>query len=385
MKNLLIIHGGAPTAVMNASLYGVIKEARKHACIGSIYGASGGTGGAMREEFIDLTNIDDTDFANLLNTPGSAIGTSRDPLYEKEYAKLKEVFEKHNIGYVLYNGGNGTMDACGNTHNICKDTDIKVVGIPKTIDNDIAVTDHSPGFASSAKYIAATVADVVRDVRSLPIHVCIVEAMGRNAGWLTAASALAGDCGSAPDLIYLPERPFDEEVFLKDVKRIFDKKRGVVVVVSEGLHYADGTPVAEPIFKTERAVYFGDVGAQLCNTVIKKLGIKARSEKPGICGRASSALQSTVDCKEAIACGEQAVKLAVSGNSGVMVTLSHNEYGKVAELGSVDIKEVMMVERKMPEEFINKEGNGVTEEFLNWLRPVVGGELPRFTILEERV
>ena len=384
MKDLLVIHGGAPTAVMNASLCGVVKEARRHGEIGRILGASGGTGGAMREEFIDLTDLTDAQLEKLLHTPASAIGTSRDPLYEKEYARLREVFLQHNIGYVLFNGGNGTMDACGHTRDACAQDDVRVVGIPKTIDNDIAVTDHAPGFGSAAKYLAATVAEVTRDVRALPIHVCILEAMGRNAGWLTAASALARDCGSGPDLIYLPERAFDEAQFLKDVQRIHEEKGGVVVVASEGLHYADGTPIVEPIFRTERAVYFGDVGAHLCSTVIKHLGIKARSEKPGICGRASDAWQSDVDREEAVACGEEAVRLAAAGRSGVMVTLTHPEMGGTGTLGCADVHEVMMVERKLPDDFINEAGNDVTQAYLDWLRPLVGGGLPEYAILEGR-
>lgn len=210
------------------------------------------------------------------------------------------IFKKHDIRYVLLNGGNGTMDTCGKIYRACKDAGVCVVGIPKTIDNDIAITDHTPGYGSAARYIAETTAEVGVDVKALPIHVCIIEAMGRNAGWITAASALARKKpGDAPHLIYLPERPFKEEEFLEDVKRLYDQLGGVVVVASEGLKKENGEPIVPPIFKSGRSVYYGDVSAYLAELVIKNLGIKARSEKPGLCGRASIALQSSLDRDEA--------------------------------------------------------------------------------------
>lgn len=202
-QNVLVVHGGGPTAVINASLYGVIEEAKRNPEVGKVYGAIGGTGAIFSETFIDLTSFDDEKLKLLLHTPASAIGSSRYPLYEKDYEKMVDIFKKHDIKYVLLNGGNGTMDACGHIYEVCKDQDIKVVGIPKTIDNDIAMTDHSPGYGSAARFIAASTQEVGEDVKSLPIHVCIMEAMGRNAGWITAASALARrKQGDAPHLIH---------------------------------------------------------------------------------------------------------------------------------------------------------------------------------------
>ena len=297
--NVLLVHGGAPTAVINASLYGAVTEAKKYAEVDHIYAAIGGSGAVIREQFLDMKTVSDERLELLLSTPASAIGTSRDHLEPEDYEAIARVIQKHNIQYVFFNGGNGSMDACGKVYKACQAlglADVRVVGIPKTIDNDIAVTDHAPGFGSAARYIAATVSEVSQDVRALPIHVSIIEAMGRNAGWIAAASALArsGD-GDGPDLIYLPERPFIEEEFLADVKALVDKKGGVVVVASEGLTGPDGQPIVEPIFQVGRATYYGDVSAHLANLVIKKLGVKARSEKPGICGRASIAFQ--VPCK----------------------------------------------------------------------------------------
>ena len=378
--NLVLVHGGAPTAVMNASIYGVLREARRHPEIGRIWGASGGTAGLLNEDLIDLTDLTDSQLERLLITPGTVIGTSRTPLYEAEYEQMARVLEKRNIRYALFNGGNGTMDACGNTHKHCARLGVNVVGIPKTIDNDIAVTDHSPGFGSAARYLAATVSEICQDVRSLPIHVCVVEAMGRNAGWLAASAALAGEVGYGPDLIYLPERPFDEDAFLSKVQRLHEQKGGVVVVASEGLRNADGSPLVEPIFRTGRAVYYGDVSAHLANLVIRKLGIKARGEKPGICGRASYAHQSPIDREEAVLCGAEALRLAVEGVSGVMVTLGHPQPYQT-QLGYAPIEQVMMVERKLPDGFINKSGDGVTPAFRDWCRPLIGGPLPKYLCL----
>lgn len=381
-ENVLVVHGGGPTAVMNASLYGVIKAARESGKIGKVYAAIGGSEGILKERFLDLLSYPEESLKLLLETPATAIGSSRYALSEEEYKKMPEIFEKYGIRYVLPNGGNGTMDTCGRIFEACRGTDIRVVGIPKTIDNDIALTDHTPGYGSAARYIAATTQEVGFDVKSLPIHVCIIEAMGRNAGWIAAASALARkQPGDAPHLIYLPEQPFSETEFLEDVKRLHEKLGGVVVVVSEGLKNEQGEPVVPPIFRSERAVYYGDTGAYLAELVIKKLGIKARSEKPGICGRASIAWQSPVDREEAVLAGSEALRAALNGESGVMIGFfrEENESGAYGmHTGLIPIKEVMLYEKKMPEHYINERGNGVTEAFTEWCRPLIGGELREF-------
>ena len=379
--NMLIAHGGGPTAVINASLYGAIEEAKKDDRIQEIYGALGGSEGILKEDFVDFNKVSQEDLELLLTTPASAIGTSRFPLYDDEYAKMIKVFEKYNIKYILFNGGNGSMDTCGQIHKRVKDLGIKVVGIPKTIDNDISITDHCPGFGSAANFIATSVAEVAQDVKSLPIHVSIIESMGRNAGWIAASSALARkEEGDAPHLIYLPERAFNEEEFLEDVKRLHEEKGGgVVVVVSEGLLGKDGKPVAPPIFETERATYFGDTGTYLATLVIEKLGIKARSEKPGLLGRTSIGLQSKVDRDEAIEAGRAAARAALAGETGVMVGLKRisNEPYK-CETILIPIDEVMMHERTMPETYINDRGNDVTEEFVAWCKPLIGNKIPNY-------
>jgi len=373
--------------VINASLYGVLRQAEEYKDIDHVYGAIGGSQGILKERFLDLAGFSREKQELLLATPGTAIGSSRYALEQEDYEAMADIFRKYDIRYVLMNGGNGTMDTCGKVHRACAEAGVRVVGIPKTIDNDIAVTDHSPGFPSAARYIAQTVAEVGVDVKSLPIHVSIVEAMGRNAGWITAASVLARKKpGDAPHLIYLPERPFHEEEFLEDVKRLYEEKGGVVVVASEGLKGPDGEPIVPPIFRSGRSVYYGDVSAYLAELVIKRLGIKARSEKPGLCGRASMALQSPVDREEAILAGREALKAAVSGESGVMVGFVREETADGSykvKVRMIPIEEVMLHERVMPVEYQNSRGNDVTEAYAKWCGPLLGAEISDYIDFQE--
>lgn len=385
MPNMLIAHGGAPTAVINASLYGAVMQAREHPDIDHIYGAIHGTAGILSEQFIDLKAADEQELALLLQTPASAIGTSRTQLSEQDYRTMAAILEKYEIKYLLMNGGNGSMDTCGKLYAACEGREIYVAGIPKTIDNDIAVIDHAPGYGSAARFVAQTVAEISQDVMAMPIHVCIIETMGRNAGWLTAAAALAREAdGMPPHLIYLPETAFDEEEFIQEVKELHAKHGGVVVVVSEGLKKADGEPIVPPIFKVGRATYYGDVSAYLAELVIKRLGIKARSEKAGILGRCSMACQSSLDREEAIEMGRMAARAVLEKKTGVMSGLKRlpgAEYR--CETVYVPIEQVMLEERLMPREFIAENGHDVTEAFCEWCRPLVG-ELPRYVDFKRR-
>ena len=377
--NLIIVHGGGPTAVINSSLYGAIRQAQESPEVDRVLVAIGGTGGLLKEHIKDVTDYPDEALRGLLTSPASAIGTSRDALEKPEYEAMVPILQKHNIRYVLMNGGNGTMDTCGKLYAQCAEKRIFVIGIPKTMDNDLAVTDHAPGFGSAARYVAGSTAELCCDVEGLPIHVVVLETSGRNAGWLTAAASLATDSyAHGPDLIYLPERDFDQEAFLRDVKKLIEEKGHGVVVASEGLHYAGGTPIVEPIFTVGRATYFGDVGSHLANLIIKELGYKARAEKPGLLGRASMLWQSETDREEAERCGRAAVDAATAGESGKMVALRRCPgEGYRCETFLVDIREVMMTERKLPDEFINAEGNGITEAFRQWCRPLLGSPLPK--------
>lgn len=395
--SMLIVHGGAPTAVMNASLYGAIHAAKESGEVGRVLGARHGARAILAGDYLDLSSMPEDELELMPRTPASHIGTSRFPIENEDYPRLVDALIDHGIRYLLFNGGNGTMDTCGKlaraaSHNP-RAAGLRIVGIPKTIDNDLAGTDHAPGFGSAARYLAASVAELARDVASLPIHVCIVESMGRNAGWLTAASALGCDTGPAPGappvstrpplgphLIYVPEVPFDEEKFLDEAKTLYDRVGGVVVVASEGLKDAQGKPIVPPVFQVGRSVYYGDASAYLCSLVIRRLGIKARSEKPGILGRCSIAHQSSVDRDEAILAGAEAARAAISGHSAVMIgfkRLSSVPYRMETTL--VPIEETMLRERTLPLEYLNPARNGVDESYLEWCRPLIGGPLATFT------
>ena len=381
LNRLLIIHGGGPTCVLNASTYGVIREAQKHPeKIDGVFGCMGGVGGLLNRNFRRLDSLAQEKLERLKYTPGTVIGSSRYPLAADDYARLADVLQEEGFGYVLMSGGNGTMDTCGRLHRACAPKGILAGGVPKTIDNDISVTDHSPGFGSAARYIAGAVRAIGEDVKSLPIHVCIVEAMGRNAGWIAAASALARkDSGDAPHLIYLPERPFDEEAFLWEVKALHERQGGVVVVVSEGLKNRDGQPIVPPLFQTGRAVYYGDVSAYLAELVIRRLGVKARSEKPGLLGRAQTEMQSFVDRNEAVEAGAEAVRVLLDGQSGFMTgfkRVSTEPYR--VRLIRIPLEDVTLAERTLPPEYIAPSGHDVTNAFLSWARPLLGDDFPEY-------
>lgn len=381
MAKLLIAHGGAPTAVINASLFGAIQAAKESGRVEQVLGAVHGSAGILEERFVNLSALDDAALDILRLSPASAIGTSRTPLEAPEYARMAEVLQKHDIGYVLFTGGNGSMDTCGKLARACEGTGIVVGGIPKTIDNDIAVTDHAPGYGSAARFAAMTMRQIAQDVAAMPIHVCMVEYMGRNTGWITAAAALARqEAEDAPHLVLLPEAPFEEEAFLDAVDRVWQKGKGVLVAVSEGVRRADGTPVAPPIFTSGRATYFGDASGYLTRLVIERLGVKARCEKPGILGRCCPEMASAVDRAEAVRLGALSARTVLSGQGGMMSglrRLSDDPYQ--CEEILIPVEQVMLHERLFPKEYIAPSGFDVTEDFLRWARPLIGEPLPTYS------
>lgn len=362
--------------MINASLYGALKELKKDAGIDKIYGAAGGMKGILRRRFIELNRLTQVEMEKLLNSPGSAIGTSRDHLENEDYRAIAGILGSENICHVLVSGGNGTMDAAGKIERAAGSGELFIMGIPKTMDNDIAVTDHAPGFGSAARYIAAVSREVALDVESLPIHISVIETMGRNAGWIAASSVLSG---KGPDLVCLPEVPFDESRFLDMVQSLSRKKGGVVVAVSEGLKNASGDPIVEPVFTIDRSVYYGDVGAHLANLIIKRLNIKARSEKPGIAGRASVLYRSETDVQEAVLAGEAAACASLEGKTGFMIGFERQP-GPDYRCGTILIpfEEVMLHEKVLPPEFIDKDKMAVTQKFTDWCRPLIGAPLPDF-------
>lgn len=381
--NLLIAQAGGPSSVLNATLFGVIEEAKRHGEIDGIIGAIRGAGGILEENFVDLRAQSREFLERLPYTPASVIGTSRRSIFPEEYPRINDILKKYKVKYLLYNGGNGSMGTCCKMYKAADD-EIKIIGIPKTIDNDINVIDHAPGFASAARYMAVTTREIAEDVKSMPIHVCIIESMGRNAGWIAASSILARkNPGNGPHLVYVPERPFMMDEFLEDVRKMYERIGGVVVVVSEGIVDEKGKPVVPPlVVPGGKDPFPGDVGVFLAQQVWQKLGIKSRAEKPGIAARASAAHQSPIDREEAINVGIAAVRAAVEGKSGYMVGLERvSSVPYKCNTTLVPLQNVSNVEKKLPDIYINNKGNDINLEFLDYVKPLVG-DLPDFAELK---
>lgn len=393
-KNMLIGQSGGPTVAINASLSGAIKRAMAAKEIDRIYGTKAGIEGILQDNIIALEPHLKTgmDFELLEHTPAMALGSCRYKLPEYEekpeiYEKVEQIFEKYDIGYFFYIGGNDSMDTVKKLSFYFKQKgkDVRVVGIPKTIDNDLACTDHTPGFGSAAKYVATSILEITRDsgVYDLP-SVTIVEIMGRNAGWLTASAALARMAGtSAPHLIYLPERAFDMEQFLADVKEQIAKVQNVVIAVSEGVRLADGTYVAESCQSQMVDVfghkYLSGVGRFLESVVRERIGCKVRAVELNVLQRCAVHIGSSTDISEAKEVGAAAVRCAVKGKTGVVIVMERvSDAPYLVEYHDRPVEEIANIEKTVPSEWINEKGNDVTEEMVNYLRPLILGETMQF-------
>lgn len=395
---------GGPSSVINSSAAGVFITALNNDCITEIYGAKHGIKGILEEEFYDIKKESLEELELLKNTPSSALGSVRYKLKsadvdETDYIKLLNVFKKYNIRYFFYNGGNDSMDTCNKVSKYMAKSgyECRIIGVPKTIDNDLYGTDHCPGFGSAAKYIATTVMELCLDAKVYDTGmICVLEVMGRNAGWLTAASALAGVKGLGPDLIYLPEVAFDMDKFISDAKEVLKKNNNkAIIVVSEGIKNKDGKYVGE--FMASSTDLFGHaqlggVGSMLANKLKEETGIKVRAIEFSLLQRCAAHLASKVDVEEAYACGKKAVEAATSGISDKMVILKREEgkeYKCTAEL--MDIELAANTEKIIPKEWINKEGNYMEQAFIDYAMPLIQGDskaplvdgLPRFASLKK--
>ena len=388
--NAIVGQSGGPTAAINATLAGVIGGALECDAIGKIYGARNGIEGVLDRRLIDLSAMTETDLSLLANTPAAALGSCRKKLpkdFEGEnrkiYDEILAVFREYDIRYFFYIGGNDSMDTVAKLSRFTESVgyEMRVMGVPKTIDNDLAGTDHTPGFGSAAKFIAATMQEILRDTAVYTVKaVTIVEIMGRDAGWLTAAAALPSlYTNVAPDLVYLPEVPFDYDKFYEDIAKAFEKHPNVVVAVSEGARTADGTYVGEGTQSGAADAfghkYLSGTGKALELAVKAKFGCKVRSVELNLPQRCASHLASKTDLDESVAIGRAAVKAAASGETGKMmifVRQSGDTY-QVA-IDSADISGIANAVRSVPREFINERGNGVTAECLSYIAPLVIGE-----------
>jgi len=391
--NLIICQSGGPTAVMNSSLAGVIDEAVRHDQIEGVYGAINGILGILNLSIVDLKREDASIITGLRTTPSAALGSSRYKLKEEDLEKILDTFEGYNIRYFFVNGGNDSMDAGNRILKFAQEGkyDLRVIGIPKTVDNDLLHTDHCPGYGSIGRWLAIATMDAGRDTEGIdtadPIK--IIETMGRDTGWVAATTSLVKEREEdAPHLIYLPEIPFRLEIFLKDVQTTYNTLGYAVIVVSEGLRGEDGRRIIESKRSIDMDSFGhrqpGGISQYLVDAVAENLKIKARFDKPGTIQRSSVLCASTTDLQEAYLVGKMAVRYSVEGKSGFMVTLERiNSPQYQVETGLVELEKVANKVRKFPGEFISKDHNFVTRDFLNYLTPLVGGELPRYVRLKK--
>ena len=406
LKGAMIIgQSGGPTSVINASAYGAIKAGLDSDAITAVYGAANGIVGVLDDQLYVMEEEDPAELELLKYTPSSALGSCRykiaDPdVDDTDYKRILEIFKKYNVRYFFYNGGNDSMDTCNKVSKYMKKVgyDCRVMGIPKTIDNDLFGTDHCPGFASAAKYIATSITEVYQDSHVYDKgQVSIIEIMGRHAGWLAGAASLAAVTGYAADLVYLPEVDFNMDEFLEDVSALWEKNHNVIVAVSEGIHYADGSFVSEA--KTSATDGFGHaqlggLAAMLADVVKEKLGVKVRGIELSLLQRCAAHCASQTDIDESFLAGQTAVNAAVAGETDKMVAFKvSREGGYKCETQLLNLSDVANFEKKVPVEWINERGNNVSQAFIDYALPLIQGEtqmvkengLPRFAKLKKIV
>ncbi|MDB6064893.1 MAG: pfp 2 [Pedosphaera sp.] len=406
--NLLVAQSGGPTAVINSSVAGVIQEAGKHECIEEIYGGLNGILGMLNEELIDINEEKARTIEGLKYTPAAALGTCRYKIdfkkkpeqAEKDMDRLFEVFKAHNIRFFFYAGGNDSQDTAHKIHEhaVQRGYEMRVIGVPKTIDNDLPHTDHCPGFGSVVKYAGTTVMEVAADVSCMATDdgsCCLIEVMGRSAGWVAAGTVLAKRApGDAPHIILLPEIPLDEATFLAKVKETVDQFKFCIVVVGEGVKNAAGEEIGADKSRLDAFGHPVLSGAAdyLAQLVQAKLNTKTRTVKLGYAQRAAEHYASATDSIEAAACGEAAVRAAVSGKSDLMVKIVRTQNHPYQwTTGLQPLHDIANVEHLVPRDWISADGFLPNEKFVEYARPLIEGEvkvpteggLPKFVVLDK--
>lgn len=389
--NCVVAQSGGPTTVINASLCGVIQEAAKHDCIREIYAGYNGILGVLNEQLIDIGKQDPKTIAALKVCPAAAAGSCRHKLAKdgksQEYERILEVFRAHDVRYFFYCGGNDSMDTADKVDKLARQTgyELMVMGVPKTIDNDLAYTDHCPGYGSVAKYLATMVMESGRDTEALYTHdTCtIMEAMGRNAGWIAGSTGMAArQPDEAPHLIYFPEVPVTREKIVSDVKEVYSRLGRVYIVVCEGVKDDKGNYLAEAGGEFGQDSFghkqLGGAAEALRQIIETDVRIKARTNKPGTIQRNGAHFASLTDVEEAYMCGAKAVQMAVEGTTGYMITLVRDPEAKSyrCTTGLARLSDVANGEKKVPREWINAQGNHITEQFRNYVKPLMIGQAP---------
>ena len=405
LKGACIIgQSGGPTAVINASAYGAIRAGLDSDVITKVYGAAHGIRGVLDDVLYIMDEEDPAELKLLRNTPSSELGSCRyymkDPdVDDTDYKRILEIFRKYDVRYFFYNGGNDSMDTCNKISKYMQRVgyDCRVMGIPKTIDNDLFGTDHCPGYASAAKYIATSCMEVAKDATVYDnSQITVMEIMGRHAGWLAAAASLATHFGAGPDLVYLPEVDFDLDKFYADVEKIYNEKKKVFIAVSEGIHYADGRFVSEAETSATDGfghAQLGGLAVKLSEALKQRTGAKVRAIELSLLQRCGAHLASKTDLEEAELAGRTAVEAAAAGDTDKMVAFKcSREGGKyTCETELLPLEKVANFEKKVPLEWITPEGNNVTADFVDYALPLIQGQpelplehsLPRYARLRK--
>ncbi len=389
--NLAVGQSGGPTVAINSSLCGVIREALAQDDIGEIYGMFRGMRGLLKDQFIDLRRQSAQVIEGLRHTPGAVLGTARYKVTPNDYERILEVLKARNIRYLHYIGGNDSADTSWRLHQLASDAgyELHVIAVPKTVDNDLWATDHCPGYPSAARFVAMALRDTGRDTEAMGPEspVKAVEIMGRNAGWLTAAAALAREEeGDAPHLVYVPERPVSVDQLTADVRRCYEEREYVVIAISEGAQEAPGKTLGEEYAPREIDTFGhrmkGGVSDYVATLLSGKLGFKVRIDKPNYLQRSMMICASPVDLEEAYRVGQQAVKEAAAGRIEGMVSLVRDPGRQYhCSLGLVSLAEIANREKMLPAEFMNEAGNFPTEAFLSYARPLIGEPWPPYVRL----
>ncbi len=390
--NAIVGQSGGCTPVINCSLAGVIDAVTKHSCIKKLYGMWNGVVGLLNENFTDLSHQDKDLVKQLYTTPSAALGSCRYKLNDEDTKKILRILEKNDIHYMYLIGGNDTAETTLKIAGYAEAVGypLRTIAVPKTIDNDLPFTDHCPGYGSCARFIAQTVQEAGRDTQAMKLvdPFKVIEVMGRNSGWLVAAAAL-GKCRDedAPHLLYFPERPFSTDQFLSDVRDAYYKFGYAVIVVSETIRDKDGARIGAKrdgiLYDSFGHAYVEGAAQALCRMIEQEFKQRARFDKPGTIQRMSMAYISPVDQKEAFEVGRTAVDISVEGKSGVMVTILRKEGALYeVEYGDVPVENIAAVEHYLPANFINDKGNFVTDDFISYAKPLIGGPLPVFARIQ---
>ncbi len=385
--NVLVGQSGGPTAVINASIEGVVAEALNHGCIEEIYGTLNGVLGILNEEFVDLASESQQTIRALRHTPGAALGTCRYKLKKHEdFERVLEVFKAHNIRYFFYAGGNDSQDTADKISKLAQEQgyEMRVIGVPKTIDNDLVTTDHTPGYGSVIKHVATVVREIACDNEAMGQHdlVSIVEVMGRNAGWIAAGASLAkrrDHPHDPPHLIYLPEVAFSSEKFVTDVQRVLKREKYCLIVVGEGLIDADGNYVsANEASDAFGHAQLGGAADYLQGLVEQYLpNVKARTAKLGITQRAAAHGGSKTDADEAFMAGQAAVRAAIDGETDKMVTLMRGDTDSyTCETSLAPLGEIANGVKTLPKDWINEDGVSMNFQYTRYALPLIQGETP---------